>query len=151
MTTIRLILFFATNEIIAIRSPSSNRSQSINDAKLDANVVTKSRNFFYLTEHVNEAALEHTYHEGSLEKGPLHAYQSKLIFQVWRKGNLLLSSQNTPDELIATTEGYSDHTINKQSWRLLSHTSKTTDPPTIVGAQSAIRKESIRAPLTTTL
>jgi len=96
---------------------------------------------FDLTEHVNEAATQHIYHESTLERGPHHAYQNKLIFQVWRNDSLLLRSENTPDERITTVEGYSDITLNNESWRFLSYNYATDNLYIIVGENYSVRNE----------
>jgi len=101
---------------------------------------------FDLTEHVDQAtdeASDHIFHESTLQQGPLHAYQSKLIFQVWKEDTLLLRSANTPNEIITNITGYSDITINEQTWRLLAHHYRTDKLFIIVGEQYSVRNELI--------
>jgi len=98
---------------------------------------------FDLTEHLYETASHHVYHEGTLEKSHLHAYQIKVIFQVWREGTLLLRSDNTQDEMLTDSEGYSDLILKDQRWRILSHTYARDKLHIIVGEQYAVRDEMI--------
>jgi two-component system sensor histidine kinase QseC len=109
----------------------------------DARMADSVEVLFDLTEHVYEVASLHMYHEDTLEKGPLHAYQINLIFQVWRDGNLLLRSENTPDEVLTTKEGYGDLDLNDQTWRILSHRYATDKLYIIVGEQYAVRNKMI--------
>jgi two-component system sensor histidine kinase QseC len=49
-----------------------------------------------------------------------HRYEKKLSFQIWEADRLILRSANAPAMPMASSTGYSDQTINKETWRVFA-------------------------------
>lgn len=59
--------------------------------------------------------------EAGDEHPPQHRYDKKVVFQIWAGEQLLTHSRRAPHQrLSATTEGFSDVTIDGRAWRVFS-------------------------------
>lgn len=71
-----------------------------------------------------------------------HQYERKISFQVWRKNDLILSSQNAPHFLMAKSDGFSDVILHGEKWRVFSmHKNSFT---VLVGESYKVREDLIR-------
>ncbi|MFN2410838.1 MAG: ATP-binding protein [Halomonas sp.] len=82
----------------------------------------------------------------SADSPPTHRYSSQLIFQLWEKDQLLLSSSEAPDISFRQQKtGYSDLTIDQQAWRIYVLNQSDTDQRIIVGERENSRGELSRS------
>lgn len=73
----------------------------------------------------------------------VHAYEKKVAFQVWRQGDLLLSSPSAPRERMTDTPGYSDVMVDGQRWRVLYTAGERHEFEVIVGDREDVRAELV--------
>lgn len=79
-----------------------------------------------------------------LDSDPVHEYENKVSYQVWKDDKLILRSSNAPPLLPMTgTIGYSDGQIYGERWRLLNRKDEFSGLTVIVGEEYAVRQELI--------
>ena len=98
---------------------------------------------YELTQHEIAEINRGVYSKKELSAGPLHEYESKLSFQVWREGKMILRSYSAPDMRMTTVDGYSDTDIDGEHWRMLSRSFPARDTQIIVGEHYEVRNELI--------
>ncbi|MCG6863474.1 MAG: sensor histidine kinase N-terminal domain-containing protein [Chromatiaceae bacterium] len=73
----------------------------------------------------------------------LHPYESKIGFQLWRKGKLISSFGAAPGATLAQMPGYSDQDIGGTQWRIFGLTVGQPNEILFVGQSYSIRQELI--------
>lgn len=73
----------------------------------------------------------------------VHAYEKKVAFQVWRRGELLLRSPSAPETLMAREPGYSDVSVNGKRWRMLYTSGEHRGFEVVVGDREDVRAELV--------
>ena len=80
-------------------------------------------------------------HLDFLEANPVHDYEKKLAFQVWKNDELLFRSGSAPTFLMTRQFGYSDGSLGNQLWRFLHREDAKSGLLVVVGEEYSVRNE----------
>lgn len=79
----------------------------------------------------------------TLGLSPVHRYEKKIAFQVWKNGQLWLRSASAPTAPMTRAPGYSDGELNGERWRFLSRNIDGGRVQIMVGERYVVRDEMI--------
>lgn len=139
---ILLSLFLLTWFSMGIASYFTTRHEI--EEVFDAQLAQALKIIEDLIQHeIEEMGMHETSDPSLLESGPLHEYENKLVFQVWRHNELFLLSSHAPEKRITAKDGFSDSIIDNEQWRLLSYSYPKQDVQVIVGQNYDVRNEMV--------
>ncbi len=111
------------------------------DEMFDAQLAQSARVLLGTMRHHLQERAEH----GDDEIESSHAYEQKLIFQVWDQDGLQMRSATAPLTALAKSEpGYSEVVLNGQSWRVFTRWEKHHEFMIQVAEPTAAREELAR-------